>query len=79
MTDQEFTESLHLGDDIGAADVADGSSVLTAVKDHEQVIAEAIDIIDNALTTLFQRELMSASEVADLLLDMRSLLADRRD
>ena len=68
MTAQDITDTPH-----------DGSSVLTAEKSHEQVIAEALSVIDAALTTCFQRELMSAGEVADLLLDVRSLLADSRD
>ncbi len=39
------------------------------------VINQALEIIDRSLGTLHQRELVSAAEVSDLLLDMRSLLA----
>ncbi|HEX2023607.1 MAG TPA: hypothetical protein VHF00_02815 [Acidimicrobiales bacterium] len=40
-----------------------------------EVINQALEIIDRSLGTLHQRELVSAAEVSDLLLDMRSLLA----
>jgi hypothetical protein len=43
-----------------------------------QVVSEAIAIIDGALTQMFQRELVSSSEVTNLLLDVRSLLATPR-
>ncbi|HEX2192722.1 MAG TPA: hypothetical protein VHH09_05970 [Acidimicrobiales bacterium] len=39
------------------------------------VITQALEIIDRSLGTLHQRELVSAAEMSDLLLDMRSLLA----
>ncbi len=39
------------------------------------VISQALEIIDRSLGTLHQRELVSAAEMSDLLLDMRSLLA----
>jgi len=35
---------------------------------------EAVSIIDRALSEMLQRELISTNEVADLLLDLRSLL-----
>lgn len=38
------------------------------------VIAEALGVIDKALREMLQRELVSTGEVADLLLDVRSLL-----
>jgi hypothetical protein len=38
------------------------------------VITEALEIIDDALQSMSGRELVSSSEVADLLLDMRSVL-----
>ncbi len=40
-----------------------------------EVISQALEIIDRSLGTLHQRELVSAAEMSDLLLDMRSLLA----
>lgn len=38
------------------------------------VISEALSIIDKALAEMLRRELVSTDEVADLLLDVRSLL-----
>ena len=40
----------------------------------ETVIREALDVIDGALAQMMRRELVSTGEVADLLLDVRSLL-----
>ena len=39
-------------------------------------IEEALALIDEGLGGLTERQLVSASEVADLLLDVRSLLSD---
>jgi len=39
------------------------------------VIAEALAIIDRGLSEMLHRELISADEVSDLLLDVRSLLS----
>ena len=41
---------------------------------HEAVVAEAVSVIDDALTKMMQRELLSSNEVADILLDVRMLL-----
>jgi hypothetical protein len=41
---------------------------------QDAVIAEAISVIDGALGQMMSRELVSSGEVADLLLDVRSLL-----
>lgn len=38
------------------------------------VINEALSVIDKALAEMLHRELVSTGEVADLLLDVRSLL-----
>ncbi|MEX2627384.1 MAG: hypothetical protein WD225_10915 [Ilumatobacteraceae bacterium] len=38
------------------------------------MISDALGVIDEALAQMLQRELMSTGEVADLLLDVRSLL-----
>ncbi len=46
-----------------------------ALREHDAVILEALGVIDEALTQMFQRELVSSGEVADLLLDVRTLLA----
>jgi hypothetical protein len=43
--------------------------------EHE-AITEALAIIDQTLGNLRQRELVSTTEMSDLLLDVRSLLAD---
>ena len=42
---------------------------------ENDAIAQALQIIDRSLGTLHQRELVSTSEVSDLLLDVRSVLA----
>ena len=39
-----------------------------------EVIQEALLIIDKALSEMLHRELVSSNEVADVLLDLRSLL-----
>jgi hypothetical protein len=41
---------------------------------NEAVITEALSVIDSALARMMQRELVSTGEVADLLLDVRTLL-----
>ena len=40
----------------------------------EAVIHDALAVIDDALARMMKRELVSSGEVADLLLDVRSLL-----
>ena len=40
----------------------------------EDVIGEALRLIDKSLSDMMHRELVSTDEVSDLLLDMRSLL-----
>jgi len=42
---------------------------------HDAVIDEALRLIDNGLSELMHRELVSTDEVSDLLLDVRMLLA----
>lgn len=44
------------------------------IETREPVIAEALAVIDKALAEMLRRELVSSGEVADLLLDLRSLL-----
>jgi hypothetical protein len=46
---------------------------------QEAVIDEALGVIDGALAKMMQRELVSSGEVADLLLDVRSLLTTDHD
>lgn len=47
--------------------------------DNEAVINEALGVIDGALAKMMQRELVSSGEVADLLLDVRTLLTTDSD
>lgn len=44
-----------------------------------EIIGEALRIIDQGLSDMLHRELVSTNEVADLLLDVRTLLAPRND
>ena len=46
---------------------------------NEAVINEALGVIDGALAKMMSRELVSTGEVADLLLDVRSLLPTEAD
>lgn len=46
------------------------------VTDNDAVINEALGVIDGALKKMMQRDLVSTGEVADLLLDVRTLLTD---
>ena len=41
------------------------------------VIVEAIGVIDKALTEIGGRQLVSSTEMADLLLDVRQLLSEK--
>jgi hypothetical protein len=41
---------------------------------QRDVVVEAVSVIDLALAQMMQRELVSSGEVADLLLDVRTLL-----
>ena len=60
MTDQEITP-------VPTLERADDQS-------QRDVVAEAVSVIDGALAQMMQRELVSSGEVADLLLDVRTLL-----
>lgn len=42
--------------------------------ESEAVIRDALGVIDEALAQMLSRELVSTNEVADLLLDVRTLL-----
>jgi hypothetical protein len=48
---------------------------VTETRALDEVISEALAVIDRGLGDLGQRELVSSNEVADLLLDVRTLLA----
>lgn len=47
---------------------------VNASETSSEVISEALSVIDKALAEMLRRELVSSGEVADLLLDVRSLL-----
>jgi hypothetical protein len=47
---------------------------MTETLEAAQVIADALAVIDRGLSEMMHRELVSTDEVADLLLDVRSLL-----
>lgn len=47
---------------------------MTDTRDGSAVIADALSVIDKALSGMLNRELVSSGEVADVLLDVRSLL-----
>lgn len=46
--------------------------------DSETAVSAAVAMIDVALATLLQRELISSNEVTDVLLDLRSTLIGAR-
>lgn len=48
---------------------------MTETRALDEVISEALAVIDRGLGELGHRELVSSNEVADLLLDVRMLLA----
>jgi len=50
---------------------------MTEIQDDFDVITEALAMIDKGLGGMRHRELVSTDEVADLLLDVRSLLASQ--
>jgi hypothetical protein len=62
----------------GGADLIGSSRVRKEhhmIDTQESVITEALAVIDKALAEMLRRELVSAVEVGDLLLDLRSLLS----
>lgn len=65
MTDQEITPTL-------APPIPDAHDA------HEAVLDDAVAVIDDALARMMQRDLVSSGEVADLLLDVRTLLTARQ-
>lgn len=61
MTDQQYSDTQTLDLDL----TSDARAA---------VVTEAISVIDGALARMMQRDLVSSGEVADLLLDIRTLL-----
>lgn len=54
-------------------------TILETTEDHDAggisaAVTEALAIVDKALAEMLRRELVSSGEVADLLLDLRSIL-----
>jgi hypothetical protein len=70
MTDQDLTTQFDplTGAPRAVVDVSD------ALGASDAVIREALSVIDLALGQIMSRELMSSGEVADVLLDVRTLL-----
>ena len=68
VSGEEVTNSEH-GTEPNGSEMTD---LVTATQSSGTV--EAVSIIDRALSEMLQRELISTNEVADLLLDLRSLL-----
>jgi hypothetical protein len=64
----------------GGAVISQSTPDVPTQKEHsmtetnEAVITEALAVIDKALAEMLRRELVSSGEVADLLLDVRTLL-----
>ncbi|MGA9276724.1 hypothetical protein [Ilumatobacter sp.] len=54
--------------------VTDG--ITNEAASNDAVLNEALGVIDGALAKMMQRDLVSTGEVADLLLDVRTLLTD---
>ena len=48
---------------------------MTETRERPDTITEVLTIIDRGLSDMTHRELVSTDEVADLLLDVRTLLA----
>jgi len=48
---------------------------MTTTREEPAIILDALAIIDKGLAEMLHRELVSTDEVADLLLDVRSLLS----
>ena len=52
------------------------SATLDRSGDESEIVQDAVAVIDEALGRMMQRDLVSSGEVADLLLDVRSLLSE---
>lgn len=50
-------------------------NMMTDTLEASQVLADALAVIDRGLAEMQHRELVSTDEVADLLLDVRTILA----
>ena len=63
MTDQQYADTQTL-------------EPVTDTSDRTAVVTEAVAVIDGALARMMQRDLVSSGEVADLLLDLRTVLTN---
>lgn len=72
MTEQTESAQIESADTGESTDTGDA-----AAQTEQAVVAEALTVIDGALGQMMQRELISSGEVADLLLDVRSLLTSQ--
>lgn len=61
-------------DDISARSTAMASDTMPERSVSDAVLSDALQVIDDALSTMMSRDLVSSGEVADVLLDVRSLL-----
>ena len=59
----------------GTRNLAMEHHLMTETKDLDTQITEALAVIDRGLGDMLHRELVSTDEVADLLLDVRTILA----
>jgi hypothetical protein len=73
MTDQQRTAE-PITPDIDRGDLGPRHGDAGHTDRSDAVIREALDVIDGALAQMMRRDLVSSGEVADLLLDVRSLL-----
>lgn len=51
------------------------TATLPEIDAKQDIVVEALTVVDKALTEMLRRELVSSGEVADLLLDLRSILS----
>lgn len=51
------------------------TATLPETETKDEIVVEALAIVDKALSEMLRRELVSTTEVADLLLDLRSVLS----
>lgn len=61
--------------EISTDDIAAGMAADVALSTEDHSIREAMDLIDRGLGEICERQLVSTSEMADLLLDVRGVLA----
>jgi hypothetical protein len=67
---------LHLDPNPGQAYGQDGRKRAEMTDTAEAKLTQAIELVDTGLSDLQSREIISASQVADMLLDLRLLLLD---